>query len=194
MRTNSTARLGKTPPLQERDLTQQAFLTRGRLRGAEPQTWFRRRRQVGVRGCGTSAGRTHSLMTRQVAGAGPLRTRAGTLGTAGHCPPHSTANAAETGSSPRTQALGRPPGSAYSGLWLKLTTHLTFFLSGSHFQAFWFVFRFLPVRKNLSLARTSSSAETRRKLPEQLGLNQGGGNVCRGVSTVRWGGRPKVTG
>lgn len=81
-------------------------------------------------------------MTLQVAGTGPLSM--GTLGTEGHCPPHGMATAAETGSYPRTVALGRPSDSAYSGLWLKLTTHLTFFSQVPISRPFGLFFVFSP--------------------------------------------------
>lgn len=98
-----------------------------------------------------------------------------------HCP-HSKATATKNGSYPRTRALRRPSDSAYFGLRFKLRTRLTFFSQDSTFRPFCLLLIFAPVPKNFPLVRPSSGAETRRKLPEQSGLNSESSQFCCGIS------------
>lgn len=95
-----------------------------------------------IGGCSGGLKRTNLL----TAGAGPLRV--GRPVTQGHCPPHSKATAAKTGSYPQTGVLWRPSGSAYFGLRLKLSICLTFFSQVPISRPFclFFLFRSPPLR------------------------------------------------
>lgn len=90
--------------------------------------------------------------------------------------------ATKNGSYPRTRALRRPSDSAYFGLRFKLRTRLTFISQDSTFRPFCLLLIFAPVPKNFPLVRPSSGAETRRKLPEQSGLNSESSQFCCGIS------------
>ena len=117
---------------------------------------------------------------RLVAGAGPIRM--GRPGTQGHCPPSQQGYRSQDGKLPTHQGTLKALRLSLFRFAAQIKHMSYIFLSGPHFQAFLFVFSFsLPAPKNIPLARPSG-AETRRKLPEQSGLNSRSSHFCCRVS------------